>query len=49
MGVTHTPRLIVSGGGVGVFAAGVLVGAIGVSGGSADQDSEVAEAGAAAV
>lgn len=48
-GITHTPRLIVFGGGVGVFSAGQLVGAIGVSGGSAEEDTEVAEAGAAAV
>lgn len=48
-GITHTPRLIVFGGGVGVFGDGALVGAIGVSGGSADEDAEVAAAGAAAV
>lgn len=45
-GITHTPRLIVFGGGVGMFVDGELVGAIGVSGGSADQDTEVAQAGA---
>lgn len=48
-GITHTPRLVIFGGGVGVFVDGQLVGAIGVSGGSADQDTEVAEAGAAAL
>ena len=48
-GITHTPRLIVFGGGVGVFADGQLVGAIGVSGGSAEEDTEVAEAGASAL
>ncbi len=48
-GITHTPRLIVFGGGVGVFADGALVGAVGVSGGSADEDAEVAAAGAAAL
>lgn len=48
-GITHTPRLIVFGGGVGVFDDGALVGAIGVSGGSADEDAEVAAAGAAAL
>ena len=48
-GITHTPRLIVFGGGVGIRAGGELVGAIGVSGGSAEEDAEVAEAGAAAV
>ena len=48
-GITNTPRLIVFGGGVGIFAEEELVGAIGVSGGSVDQDTEVAAAGAAAV
>lgn len=46
-GITHTPRLIVFGGGVGVFDNGQLVGTIGVSGGTADEDAEVAAAGAA--
>jgi glc operon protein GlcG len=46
-GLTETPRLVVFGGGVPVKVAGSLVGAVGVSGGSADQDREVAEAGAA--
>ena len=48
-GLTHTPRLTVFGGGVGVFADGQLVGAVGVSGGSAEQDAEVAAAGAAVI
>lgn len=48
-GITHTPRLIVFGGGVGIFSDGALVGAIGVSGGTADQDAEIATAGAAAI
>lgn len=48
-GITHTPRLIVFGGGVGVFVDGELVGAVGASGGSADEDTEVAQAGADAV
>ncbi len=48
-GLARTPRLTIFGGGVGVFADGQLVGAIGVSGGSTDQDAEVAAAGAAAV
>jgi glc operon protein GlcG len=48
-GITHTPRLIVFGGGVPIKAGGELVGAIGVSGGSAEDDTVVAEAGAAAV
>jgi uncharacterized protein GlcG (DUF336 family) len=48
-GITHTPRLIVFGGGVPLLVDGELVGAIGVSGGSADDDRNVAEAGAAAL
>ena len=48
-GITHTPRLVVFGGGVGVFTNGQLVGAIGVSGGSAEEDTEVAEAGAGVI
>lgn len=48
-GITHTPRLIVFGGGVGIFVDGALVGAIGVSGGSAEEDTEVAQAGADAL
>jgi len=48
-GITHTPRLIIFGGGVPIRSEGELVGAIGVSGGSADDDTVVAEAGAAAL
>ncbi len=48
-GLTLTPRLTIFGGGVGIFADGELVGAIGVSGGSAEQDAEVAEAAAAVI
>jgi glc operon protein GlcG len=48
-GIVKTDRLIVFGGGVPVLVDGELVGAVGVSGGSAEQDREVAEAGAAAV
>lgn len=48
-GLTLTPRLTIFGGGVGVFAGGDLVGAVGVSGGSPDQDAEVARAAAAAI
>jgi uncharacterized protein GlcG (DUF336 family) len=48
-GLTHTPRLTIFGGGVPLRKDGQLVGAIGVSGGSAEQDEEVATAGAAAV
>lgn len=48
-GITHTPRLIVFGGGVPIRSGGALVGTIGVSGGSAADDTVVAEAGAAAI
>lgn len=48
-GITHTPRLIVFGGGVGIFANETFVGAIGVSGGTVNEDAEVAAAGAAAI
>ncbi|WP_419840883.1 GlcG/HbpS family heme-binding protein [Candidatus Poriferisodalis sp.] len=48
-GITHTPRLIVFGGGIGIFVDGALVGAVGVSGGSAEEDAQVAQAGAAAL
>lgn len=48
-GITHTPRMVVFGGGVGVFRDGELVGAIGVSGGSAEEDADVAAAGSAAI
>lgn len=47
-GIVHRPRLTIFGGGVPVRdAQGVLVGTIGVSGGSAAEDRQVAEAGAA--
>lgn len=48
-GITKTDRLVVFGGGVPVVAGGELVGAVGVSGGSAEQDRAIAEAGAAAI
>jgi glc operon protein GlcG len=48
-GITHTPRLTIFGGGLPLSAEGSLVGAIGVSGGSAEQDRDVAAAGAAAL
>jgi glc operon protein GlcG len=48
-GIVKTDRLIVFGGGVPVRADGQLVGAVGVSGGTAEQDREVAEAGSDAV
>jgi glc operon protein GlcG len=48
-GIVHTARLVVFGGGVPVLDGGRLVGAVGVSGGSAEQDVLVATAGAEAV
>ncbi|HNM97431.1 MAG TPA: heme-binding protein [Marmoricola sp.] len=48
-GIVHRNRLVIFGGGVAVIVDGELVGAIGVSGGSAEQDREIAEAGAAAL
>jgi glc operon protein GlcG len=47
-GFTHTERLIVFPGGVPVRIDGALVGTVGVSGGSTQQDRDIAEAGAAA-
>jgi glc operon protein GlcG len=48
-GFTHTPRLVVFAGGVPIQVGGALVGAVGVSGGSSNQDRLIAEAGAAQV
>ena len=48
-GIVKTDRLIVFGGGVPVHAEGTLIGAVGISGGSAEQDRAVAEAGARAI
>lgn len=48
-GIVKTERLIVFGGGVPVWSGGQLAGAVGVSGGSADQDRAIAEAGAGLV
>lgn len=48
-GLTLTPRLTIFGGGVGIFVDGDLVGAVGVSGGSPEQDAEVAAAAAAVI
>jgi uncharacterized protein GlcG (DUF336 family) len=48
-GIVHRDRLVVFGGGVPVRLGDEVVGAVGVSGGSAEQDREIAEAGAAAV
>ena len=48
-GIVKTDRLIVFGGGVPITEGDTLVGAVGVSGGSAEEDVEIASAGAAAV
>jgi glc operon protein GlcG len=48
-GIIKTDRLTVFGGGVPLVADGRTVGAIGVSGGSSEQDVHIAEAGAAAI
>lgn len=48
-GIPHRDRLVIFGGGVPVLSDGVLVGAVGCSGGSAEQDRTVAEAGVSAV
>jgi glc operon protein GlcG len=48
-GIVHRDRLVIFGGGLPILLDGQLVGAIGCSGGSAEQDREVAAAGATAV
>lgn len=48
-GIANRPGVAAFGGGVPVRVDGRLVGAIGASGGSAEEDAEVAAAGAAAV
>ncbi len=48
-GIVKTDRLTVFGGGVPLVADGRTVGAVGVSGGSSEQDIRVAEAGAGAI
>ncbi|WP_229118931.1 GlcG/HbpS family heme-binding protein [Enemella evansiae] len=48
-GFPHRDRLVIFGGGVPITVDGQLVGAVGVSGGSAEEDADVASAGAAAV
>ena len=48
-GITHTPRLVIFGGGIPVQVDGALVGAVGVSGGSSEQDRDIAEAAASAI
>lgn len=48
-GIVKTDRLIVFGGGVPLASEGRAIGAIGVSGGSSEQDVLIAQAGAAAL
>jgi len=48
-GIVHRDRLVIYAGGVPVTVEGALVGAVGVSGGTAEQDRQIAEAGAGAV
>ncbi len=48
-GIVHRDRLVIFGGGVPVVVDGVTVGAVGASGGTAEQDQEVATAGAGAL
>lgn len=48
-GITHTPRLVVFGGGFPIVQEGEMVGAIGVSGGHYSHDMECARAGLAAI
>jgi uncharacterized protein GlcG (DUF336 family) len=48
-GMPHRPRLVVFGGGLPIREQGQLIGGIGVSGGSAEQDEECARAGLRAI
>ncbi len=48
-GIVKTERLVIFGGGVPVMVGDDLVGAVGASGGSAEQDRQVAAAGASAL
>ena len=49
IGLVERPRLVVFGGGLPIREHGVLIGGIGVSGGSAEQDEACARAGLAAI
>lgn len=48
-GIVQRDRLVIFGGGVPIRVDGELVGAVGCSGGSAEQDAEIASAGVAAL
>ena len=48
-GVAAIPNFMTLGGGVPIVSDGAIIGAIGVSGGSYQQDTEVAQSGAAAL
>ncbi|AEJ38845.1 protein of unknown function DUF336 [Sulfobacillus acidophilus TPY] len=48
-GIVHTPRLVIFAGGIPVRIGTWTVGAVGVSGGTADQDAAIAEAGVRAL
>lgn len=48
-GIVHRDRLVIFGGGVPVTSERAVVGAVGVSGGTAEQDVDIARAAAAAV
>ncbi len=48
-GIVKIDRFMVFAGGVPIVAGGGIIGAVGVSGASADEDRRIAEAGAAAV
>ena len=49
IGLTERPRLVVLGGGLPIREGGVLIGGIGVSGGTAEQDEQCARAGLVAL
>jgi len=48
-GLVLRPRFVAFGGGLPILEAGLLIGAIGVSGGSEQQDEQIAQAGVAAL
>ncbi|MCU0969974.1 MAG: heme-binding protein [Rubrivivax sp.] len=49
LGLAQRPRLVIFGGGLPVVEDGVVIGGIGVSGGSAEQDEDCARAGLRAI